>query len=129
MKVGIASDDRVNISRHFGRTRGFVISEIEDGKVVGNEYRVNTYSHHVKTKGVEHGHNHTQGHGHSHDAILNALSDCQVVISRGMGRRIYDDLRGVKIEAMITNVSTVEDAMKAYIQGTLKNYPEKGCEH
>lgn len=129
MKVGIASDDQVNISRHFGRTRGFVITEIEDGKVVGNEYRVNTFSHHAKTGGVDHGHSHSQGHGHSHDAILNALSDCQVVVSRGMGRRIYDDLRGVNIESMITNVSTVEDAVKAYIQGSLQNYPEIGCQH
>ena len=125
MKIGIASDDHVNIAQHFGRTRGFIISEIKDGVIAENEYRENTFSHHAKTGGDDH----SQGHGHSHDAILKALSDCEVVISRGMGRRIYDDLCGANIQAVITTIPTVDAALQAFLNGNLDNDPEKGCEH
>ena len=74
------------------------------------------------------GHNHGQ-HGNSHAGILTALGDCQAVLARGMGRRIYDDLRGANIESIITNQATVDDALAAYLAGNLDDNPEQGCEH
>ncbi|MEA3286662.1 MAG: NifB/NifX family molybdenum-iron cluster-binding protein [Candidatus Marinimicrobia bacterium] len=127
MKIGIASDDRTTIAQHFGRTLGFVIAEIEGGKVISEEYRPNTFSMHMQQK--EHQHSEQARHGHSHSSILAALSDCQFVLARGMGRRIYDDLRGANIQSVITDQVTVDGALKAYIEGTLKDNPEKGCEH
>lgn len=124
MKIGIASDDRKNIAQHFGRTLGFVIAEIEDDKVTSEEYRSNTFSMHMQQGGHEHGE-----HGHSHTAIVEALSDCDLVLCRGMGRRIYDDLRMANIQSVITDQITVDGAIKAFIEGNLKDNPEKGCEH
>jgi len=124
MKIGIASDDKVNIANHFGRTLGFVIAEVSDGKIVAEEYRKNDFSMHMQQGGHEHG-----SHGHSHSAILTALADCQMVLARGMGRRIYDDLRGADIESVITDQATVAGALEAYLAGTLKDNPEQGCEH
>jgi len=124
MKIGIASDDQQTIAQHFGRTRGFVIAEIEDSKVLSKDYRENTFSMHMQTG------DHKQGqHGNSHTGILNALADCSAVLARGMGRRIYDDLRGANIESVITTQSTVDGALEAYIAGNLDDNPEQGCEH
>ncbi len=125
MKIGIASNDQRAISQHFGRTKGFIIAELIDGKINSREYRENVFTHHREHSG----HEHQGGHGHSHEGILAALKDCDVVIARGMGRRIYDDLRGAKIESLITEISTVDDALAAYVSGTLVDNPEKGCVH
>ncbi len=124
MKIGIASDDRKSIAQHFGRTLGFVIAEIEDGKILSEEYRENNFSMHMQQGEQQHG-----AHGHSHSAILDALADCDVVLARGMGRRIYDDLRGANIQSVITDQITVDGAFQAFIAGNLKDNPEQGCEH
>ena len=125
MKIGIASNDEISVAQHFGRTRGFVISEIRNGEIVAQEYRQNLFTQHVSQPNDRH----THSHHHSHDSIIQALGDCQVVISRGMGRRIYEDLRGANIQSMITSLSGVDETLHAYLIGKLENYPDKGCEH
>lgn len=125
MKIGIASDDKASIAQHFGRTKGFVIAEIAGNEIVSEQYRENNFSHHAQSKTHEHHHE----HGHSHEGILSALKDCDVVIARGMGRRIYDDLRSASIKAMITDVPTVDDALTAFLAGSLKDNPDKSCVH
>ena len=127
MKIGIASDNQVSIAQHFGRTKGFIIAELEDGIVKSKAYRENNFTHHSQQG--EHEHEHQGEHGHSHTGILAALQDCEVVIARGMGRRIYDDLREAKIEAIITDIPDVDEAIKTYLSGTLVDNPEKGCVH
>ncbi len=129
MKIGIASNDQTTIAQHFGRTEGFVIAEIKNGEIVSRDYRPNTFSMH-KLGGHTHGkHGGQKEHGHSHSAILEALADCDVVLARGMGRRIYDDLRGANIESYITTQSQVLEAIDAYIAGDLDDNPDKGCVH
>ena len=124
MKIGIASDDKQTIAQHFGRTKGFVIAEIKDNKIISEEYRLNNYSAHMQPGEHQHGE-----HGHSHTAILAALSDCDAVLSRGMGRRIYDDLSSANIQSMIVEHVHVADALTAYLEGTIVDDPSKGCTH
>ena len=125
MKVGIASNDEHSIANHFGRTKGFIIAELLEGEVKSKEYRLNNFTHHSHQET----HEHQGGHNHSHNSILSALKDCEVVISRGMGKRIYDDLREANIEEMITDIAGVDEAITAYLTGTLVDNPEKGCVH
>jgi predicted Fe-Mo cluster-binding NifX family protein len=120
MKIAIASDDERTISSHFGQTRGFVVFEVE-GK--NREYRPNTFTGHAR--GLE-------GAGHEidrHGPILSALSDCKVVISHGMGRRIYDDLKNAGIEVFVTDETDVLRAFDLYVQGKLTDHPERSCSH
>jgi len=121
MKIAIASDDGKTISSHFGRTRGFVIFEIEGKEIKKQEYRNNTFTGHVR--GLE-GANHSFDR---HRPILEALEDCQVVISHGMGRRIYDDLKNADIEVFITEEMDAEVALNLYIKGHLIDRPELSC--
>ena len=122
MKIAIASDDRKTISSHFGRTKGFVIFEVEGKKIKGQEYRLNTFTGHARGLEGRHEANH-------HGPILDALSDCKVVISRGMGRRIYNDLKEAGIEVLITEEMDVEKALDLYLSGKLVDKPEMGCDH
>ena len=123
MKIAIASDDGERISSHFGRTKGFVIYEVEGKEIKRREYRSNTFTGHAI--GLE-------GAGHEldrHTPILNALKDCKVVISHGMGRRIYDDLKEIGIEVFVTEETDVSRALHLYLNGKLVDRPEIGCSH
>lgn len=124
MKMAIASDDGKIVASHFGRTKGFVICAIEEGKEKSREYRVNTFTGHAR--GME-----GAGHEHSdkHACILDALKDCKVVISHGMGQRLYIDLQNAGKEVFITDEVDVDNVVQSYIAGKLVDKPEMGCTH
>jgi len=121
MKIAIASDDGMSIASHFGRTRGFVIYEVSNGQKDGHAYRSNDFTGHARGLADEqHNHDH-------HGPILAALADCQVVIARGMGMRIYEDLQQANKQVFITDQVNVDQAIDAYLTGNLSDYPERGC--
>ncbi len=123
MKIAIASDDGKTIASHFGRTRGFVVVDAEGGKIVKSEYRPNTFTGHAT--GLE-------GESHAadrHGPILSALADCQIVVARGMGRRIYNDLAGAGKEVFVTTEALAEKAAEQYLAGKLDHNPDQTCDH
>ncbi len=122
MKIAIASDDGKIMSSHFGKTKGFVVFEVE-GSEKTREYRANTFTGHAR--GLE-GADHTIDR---HGPILAALGDCRAVISHGMGRRIYDDLKQASIEVFVTDETDVQKALELYLSGALTDRPELGCNH
>jgi len=113
MKVAIASDDKIKISNHFGRALGFVIFELKDNKIINQEYREN--------KGKNQGKCGTCDHA----AMIRNIKDCQVVISYGMGKKIYEDLSKNKISAVVTEEKDVKNAINKFISSTLKNRTDK----
>lgn len=121
MKIAVASDDRKNISPHFGRAEGFVVFEIENNTVKKKEYRLNTFTGHAK--GLCH--EDVASHSHQHSSIIKALSDCQAVISNGMGWRIHQDLIQNNIQALVTSETEVEKAVKLFIDGKLVDEKDK----
>lgn len=123
MRIAIASDDEQTIANHFGRTRGFMIYETEDGVIKNQYYRNNDFTGHAR--GLEHASHHIDRHG----PILNALNDCHAVISRGMGRRIYEDLQNAGIETFIVEEIETDSAIRLYLQNNLRDNPDKGCDH
>jgi predicted Fe-Mo cluster-binding NifX family protein len=113
MKLAIASDDQKNIAHHFGRALGFMIFDIQDSKVKGEEYRENI----GKSNG-------TCG-SCNHSAMINNIKDCQTVISFGMGQHIFDDLKENKITAIVAEEKTVKDALAKFLSNELENRIEK----
>lgn len=123
MRVAVASDDGKTIASHFGRTRGFLIYDIEGGEIRNREYIENTFTGHAR--GLS-----DAGHGvDRHGPILEALKGCEAVISHGMGRRIYDDLRNAGISAYVVNETDADVALSLYLRNALTDHPEKGCDH
>jgi len=116
MKIAVASDDGKKISSHFGRAKGFVVFEIENKEIKNKEYLPNTFTEHARGLDKRGSHNYD-----SHSTIIEALKDVKVVISHGMGRRLYDDLRDSKIEVYVTDETDVEEAVKLFLDGKLKN--------
>jgi len=113
MKIAIASDDKKAISHHFGRALGFVVFEVDNNKVVSRMYRENI------------GKNSGDCGSCDHSAMIENVKDCKVVISYGMGQRIYDDLTRSKITPLVTEETTVDDALNQFLKKQLKNHIDK----
>ena len=78
MKVAIATDDKLTISHHFGRTLGFRVFEIKDNKIIKEQYRENIGKNNGQCGSCDHS---------SMMKILRFISLCY-----GMGRAFYNDL-------------------------------------
>lgn len=113
MKIAIASDDGKNISQHFGRAEGFKVYDVENGKVLSEEYRKNI------------GKSNGECHSCNHAAMIENIKDCKFVISNGMGQRIFDDLTNNKITPFVTDEIVVDEALSKFILNSLENKTSK----
>ncbi len=114
-RVAVASDDGKNIADHFGRSRFFVVYEIDERGSRRQEVRPNKFTGH------SHGEcDHSGGHEHGHDEIVAALAGCEAVICRGMGVRARADLEAAGIKPLfVTRETDVAGAIEDYLAGRL----------
>lgn len=127
MKIAVASDDRESVSGHIGRVNGFLIYNVEDGKIVERNYLENTFTNHGR--GHEHGHGggHGHSHGNGHSRLIEALSDCSTLIFSSGGWRLIDDMRAAGIKPFLTSESSAETAVEKFLSGTLEESEEGEC--
>jgi predicted Fe-Mo cluster-binding NifX family protein len=130
MKIAAISDDGVTISQHFGRAPLYVVLTIENGEIVARENRDKAGHHtfsggeHPETApGERHGFD--AGAQSRHAAMAQTINDCQVVIAGGMGWGAYESLKSYGLETIITNVNSIEEAVKLYLAGNLPNEMER----
>jgi predicted Fe-Mo cluster-binding NifX family protein len=119
MKIAVATSNGGAVSAHFGRSTGFVVFNVEGNKIVDKEERTNTFTAHAQGQCDSAGDHHGDSHGHGD--IVNALSDCSILLCGGMGRRAAEDLSANGIRPfVIEGPLTAEDAVSAYLSGHLK---------
>jgi predicted Fe-Mo cluster-binding NifX family protein len=125
MRIAIASDDGAAVAAHTGRCRGFVIYEVDGHTAVRIEHRINTFTAHAQGEcRGEHG---AATEHHSHGPLIDALNDCRVLVTRGLGPRLVADLAAQGIEAYVCNTERVDDAAQRYAQGQLARAASTGC--
>ncbi|MBA7530255.1 hypothetical protein ES705_22458 [subsurface metagenome] len=145
MKIGAISDDETTISQHFGRAPLYVVVTVEAGKIVSKETRAKTGHHTFAARHptvVSHP-NHTfiphrhpdlvsgERHGYDagsqvrHQSMAETISDCQVLLAGGMGWGAYENLKSRNIEPMVTDVESIDEAVKLYLDGKLTNLMER----
>jgi predicted Fe-Mo cluster-binding NifX family protein len=129
MKIAVVSDDEATISRHFGRAQYYVVLTVEEGEIVAKETRAK--AGHNMFGGCDcqtaPGEPHGQGQ-HSeakHQIMADTISDCDVIISGGMGWGAHESLKRRGIEPVITDVRDVAEAALACAGGTLPNLTER----
>lgn len=132
MKIAVVTENGVTISQHFGRAPFYQIVNVEDGKIVSRERR-DKAGHH--TAGSHDCHEsqscHEEKHGMDassqakHADMLANITDSQVLIAGGMGYGAYESLENSGIEPVITDVETIDEAVKLYLEGKLVNLMEK----
>lgn len=128
MKIAAITDDGATISQHFGRARNYMVLTVAGGEITNREMRPKAGHHDFAHEGGhEHGHEHGFGHqaGRRHEAMISAITDCDVVLVRGMGRGAYMALQEAKIEAIVTDIADIEQAAQAYLDGSIVNHLDR----
>lgn len=130
MKVAVITDDGKTISQHFGRAAYYKVLTIEDGKVVAEEMRNKMGHTHFQNTAHEETANNSQGHGmdaashNKHISMAETIADCKALICGGMGMGAYDSMRRLNIQPIVTELSDIETAVQAYIDGKLVDHTE-----
>jgi len=60
-----------------------------------------------------------------HVQMANAISDCQVLLCGGMGTGAYESMRRLNIQPVVTDLSNIDEAVQAYVDGKLVDHTEK----
>jgi predicted Fe-Mo cluster-binding NifX family protein len=126
------SEDGVTISQHFGRAPFYVVLTIKDGKIVSRETR-DKMGHaqfasepHEEIRGTD-----PRGHGFGsfaqsrHARMAAVISDCQVLLTRGMGAGAYQSMKQAGIRPVVTDIANIDEAVQAYIEGRLVDHSER----
>ncbi len=130
MKIAVVTDNGSTISRHFGRALGYLVFTIEAGEIVEKEQRAKPIHQQCGHEDHEH-HNHVHLHGigehpvDHHAQMLDPIRDCEAVLVRGMGAGAYYAMEQADIRPFITDVDDAETAVRAYVEGTLIDHPER----
>jgi predicted Fe-Mo cluster-binding NifX family protein len=115
IKVAVPTDDGAGISRHFGQAKYFKVLILEDQQVVESEMRPKA-SH-------QHGDHSDMGGVHPGQLMVEAISDCQVLISGGMGMPAFNRAAAAGLQVFLTANSSIDSAVQDYLAGTLDNNP------
>ena len=133
MKIAIASINEQTISHHFGRAEKYVVISLDqenivDRKTLNKPGRCHTGStHHGK-------HRHTtdargSGFGHqatsSHHEMFDNIRDCDILLTRGMGRGAYLDLQQLGIKPIVTDIVNIDTAIQAILDDKIIDHTEK----
>ena len=143
MKIAVVTDNGQTISAHFGRAPYYLVFTVEDGAISRRELREKAghhqfagehhdHDHHLHVHGA-HGDCHEHGHEHGtgphaadkHGRMIETITDCQVVIVRGMGRGAYTAMQQASIKPIITDIADPEAAVHAYLAGTIVDHTER----
>jgi predicted Fe-Mo cluster-binding NifX family protein len=129
MKIAAITEDGIAISQHFGRAPLYLVVTVEDGKIVSKETRDKTghhtfAAHHTDiAPGERHGYD--AGAQVRHTSMMANIADCQVLLAGGMGWGAYESLKNNNIEPIVTDVSSIDEAVKLYLEGRLPNLMER----
>jgi len=133
MKIAAVSEDGVTISQHFGRAPLYVVITIEEGKIISRETR--DKMGHAQFSGEKHEEHHhaddPRGHGfdpasqNRHGQMVANISDCEVLLARGMGRGAYESIKQANIRPIVTDMAGIDEAVQAYLKGSLVDHSEQ----
>lgn len=139
MKIAVVTEDGQTISQHFGRAPYYLVFTVEGDAITARELR-DKAGHRDFAGTQEHDHHHEHGHGHGHGQhehgfgpeadqkharMIEAITDCQAVLVRGMGRGAYVAMEQAGITPIVTDIADAETAVRAYLAGDITNHTER----
>ena len=114
MKIAVASQNRKEITGHTGRCRKFWIYSIENDAIASKEMLelAKEQSFHDSSR-----------------LEPTPLDDVQVLIAGGMGTGLARRLQEKNIQAILTKETNPDQAVQAFLNGSLKSEPFEPHEH
>lgn len=132
MKIAAVTDDGKTISAHFGRATKYAVITIENGRITTSKIRTKVGHHDFQGKASHDHHYHNErGRGlgrHSaekHRQMFAAITDCEVVLARGMGQGAYNGLQQLGVRPVLTDISDIATAVQAVADGSIINHSER----
>jgi nitrogen fixation protein NifX len=101
-KVAVASTDGIFINEHFGRSKEFLIYEVDEK----GEYKFLERRENIP-------HDPNESHGHIVTTTAELLADVEVVLVKQIGPGAEQELRNKGVIALSVN-SSIEKALQAY---------------
>lgn len=132
MKIAAITDDGKTISQHFGRAPYYMVVTVEDGKITDFDLRDKLGHAQFEAEG-KHEEHHEGGdgrHGYGpqaedrHARMAEAITDCEVLLCRGMGMGAYESMKARNILPVVTDIKEIEEAVMAYVSGQIVNHIE-----
>jgi predicted Fe-Mo cluster-binding NifX family protein len=124
MKIAAITDDGMSISLHFGRANYYLVVTVENGQIINREMRDKlSHSHFAnephdpETPGQPHGFSPASQDRHAR--MAEAITDCEVLLCRGMGMGAYESMKVYGIRPIVTDIAAIDDAINAYIDGSI----------
>ena len=137
VKIAAVTDDGKTISMHFGRAQYYLVCTVENGQVVNSDLREKA-GHHQFMHEQSHDHHHHDHHDHDprghgfgegagqrHARMIEAITDCEALLVRGMGRGAYMALEAANIKPVVTDIESIEAAVQAYASGDIVDHVDK----
>jgi len=134
MRIAVVSDDGTTVAPDFGRSKQVLVFSVEGGRVVATEVREKVpdgrpqSDQEAKPRDPnDHFAGHRVGPGprSRYDEMAAAIGDCDAVLAGGMGIGAYNALRGYGIEPIITDIGSADEAVRAYLDGSIRNLTER----
>jgi predicted Fe-Mo cluster-binding NifX family protein len=110
-KVAVATRDGKRVCPHFGIAEEFHIFTVDEGRIIGEEIRENREPCSHREGGNK---------GGCWDLVESLLQDVKVVISAGMGENAYVGILRRDILPLVTEEVPIDEAMKSYLKGDLR---------
>ncbi|MEP7379499.1 MAG: NifB/NifX family molybdenum-iron cluster-binding protein [Chloroflexota bacterium] len=132
MKIAAVSEDGTTISAHFGRAPFYVVVTVEDGRIVARETRQKLgHTQFAPKSDATERQPDARGHGFDtasqdrHALMAATISDCQVLLARGMGAGMYESMRDAGIRPIVTDIADINAAVAGYLAGDLFDHVER----
>ena len=130
MKIAAITDDGKTISQHFGRAPYYLVMTVEQGQIVQREMRDKLgHAHFANDPHEEDQPGQPHGFGpaaqNRHTQMADAIADCQALLCGGMGRGAYESMRARGITPVVTDIASIDEAARAFIEGRLTDQTER----
>ncbi|MCD4717577.1 MAG: hypothetical protein K8R45_12670 [Desulfobacterales bacterium] len=111
MKTAIGTDDKKTIRKgYFCESRYFLVTEILNAKIVGQELRDNSCV-------VAGKNNQDQA-----ERVIDLLKDCAIFMAGSMEEKSLTEIKSRNLDCIITSIEEIHTAISYYIDGQLEGF-------
>ena len=127
--IAIATEDGISVSSHFGRAPFYEVLSLSDGKVVKRERREKAGHQSFGHTESEQGYHQGEAADQQHQSMVSPITDCMVLIVRGMGQGAVEHVRRAHIQPVLTSLHTIDEVLNAISSDTLESDPRRIHQH
>ncbi len=104
MKVAIPSDNQETITKRTGQSKGFMVYEVNNGKIIHSEYRENIMGEHDEEA------------EHSHRQIIELLKDVDILLVAAIGKHMKRDVENSSMSYQLVKEEKLNEIINNFLK-------------